>query len=137
PERRCHRDEERRPPDPAAHGDGSSARSFERDRRHRWMLTTLSQPGHTQRIDEREVSIRASDADRERVARSLREHLMAGRLAADEFEQRIEGAYTAKTVDELRTLTRDLPEAQAKPQRPRRRLFPGNRPFAARFETST
>jgi hypothetical protein len=61
---------------------------------------------------------------------------MAGRLAADEFEQRIEGAYPAKTVDELRTLTRDLPEAQAKPQRPRRRLFPGNRPFAARFETS-
>jgi DUF1707 SHOCT-like domain len=60
---------------------------------------------------------------------------MDGRLTADEFEQRIEGAYAAKTLDELRTLTRDLPQARAH-SRGRRRLLPGNRPFAARFETN-
>ena len=60
---------------------------------------------------------------------------MAGRLAADEFEQRIEGAYAAKTLDQLRALTLDLPEARSEPPARRRRLLPGNRPFAARFET--
>jgi hypothetical protein len=101
------------------------------------MLTTPAWSVHTPRIDERAVSLRASDADRESVARALRQHLVAGRLAADEFEQRIEHAYAAKTVDELRNLTRDLPGAAVEPTSaaPRRLLLPGNRSFAARFES--
>jgi hypothetical protein len=99
------------------------------------MLTTLALPVHTQDIQERAVSLRASDEDRERVARALRGHLVAGRLGTEEFEQRIEGAYAAKTVDELRGLTRDLPAETAGSAGPGRRplLLPGNRPFAVRL----
>lgn len=44
-------------------------------------------------------------------------------------------AYRATTVDDLRALTRDLPTARRLPASRRGRLFPGNRPFSARFET--
>lgn len=100
------------------------------------MLTTRPKPVHTDGIDEKAVSVRASDADRERVARSLRQHLMAGRLVAEEFEERIERAYTAKTLDELSVLTRDLPVVQSEQRPRRRRLWPGNHAFAARVETN-
>ena len=79
--------------------------------------------------------MRASDADREGVARALRGHLVAGRLAQDEFEERIERAYGATTLDELRNLTRDLPRSAAAPPARRRPTLPGNRPFAVRFES--
>jgi Domain of unknown function (DUF1707) len=100
------------------------------------MLTTRAASVHTRWIEDPALSLRASDADREQVARALRHHLVAGRLAADEFEQRIEHAYAAGTVDDLRELTRDLPSAPAEPARapPRGRLLPGNRPFVARLE---
>lgn len=52
---------------------------------------------------------RASDADRERTVRALREHYAAGRLTSDELEDRIAGAYQARDRGELRALTRDLP----------------------------
>lgn len=54
-------------------------------------------------------SIRASDGDRERVVEILREHTAQGRLTLDEFEERMTAAYAAKTWDDLRPLTRDLP----------------------------
>jgi uncharacterized protein DUF1707 len=57
---------------------------------------------HTQDIQERAVGLRAPDEDRERVARPLRGHLVAGRLASEEFEQRIEAASAARNVEELR-----------------------------------
>lgn len=53
--------------------------------------------------------IRASDDDRERVVGVLREHTAQGRLTLDEFEERMTAAYAAKTWDDLRQLTRDLP----------------------------
>ncbi|MFD8915718.1 DUF1707 domain-containing protein [Streptomyces sp. NPDC059575] len=53
--------------------------------------------------------LRASDADRERVAEVLRDALAEGRLDMQEFEERLEGAYTARTYGELAPLTRDLP----------------------------
>jgi Domain of unknown function (DUF1707) len=100
------------------------------------MLTTPARWVHTPRIDDRAVSLRASDADRDRVARTLRQHLLAGRLVTEEFEQRIERAYAARTVDELRVLTRDLPGTGVRStgEPTRRLLLPGNRPFAVRFE---
>lgn len=52
---------------------------------------------------------RASDADRERTARALREHYAAGRLTSDELEERVARAYAARERPELRALTRDLP----------------------------
>ena len=35
---------------------------------------------------------RASDADRDRTAAALREHLAAGRLTAEEFDERLDKA---------------------------------------------
>lgn len=54
-------------------------------------------------------SLRASDADRDRIADILREALAEGRLTADEHAERIDGVYRAKTVAELEPLIRDLP----------------------------
>ncbi|ARF72772.1 hypothetical protein B7C62_11180 [Kitasatospora albolonga] len=53
--------------------------------------------------------MRASDADRERIAESLREAVAEGRLDMDEFEQRLESAYKARTHGELEPLVQDLP----------------------------
>jgi hypothetical protein len=53
--------------------------------------------------------IRASDADRDRVASLLREHHAAGRLTAEEFHERMEQALDAKTLGELDGLLADLP----------------------------
>jgi hypothetical protein len=56
-----------------------------------------------------EAELRASDADRERVAELLREAYAEGRLTLDEHAERIEAAYAARTLGELDPLTRDLP----------------------------
>ncbi|MFI6682622.1 DUF1707 domain-containing protein [Streptomyces sp. NPDC050485] len=53
--------------------------------------------------------MRASDAERERVAESLRDAVAEGRLDMEEFEQRLEAAYKARTHGELEPLVRDLP----------------------------
>ena len=53
--------------------------------------------------------IRASDADRDRTAALLREHHAAGRLTADEFNERLDKAYAAKTLGDLDQLLSDLP----------------------------
>nr|WP_202500902.1 DUF1707 domain-containing protein [Streptomyces sp. SID5785] len=55
--------------------------------------------------------MRASDADRDRIADILREALAEGRLDADEHAERIDGVYRAKTVGDLEPLVRDLPGA--------------------------
>lgn len=53
--------------------------------------------------------IRASDADRDRVASLLREHHAAGRLTAEEFHERMDRALEARTLGELDELLADLP----------------------------
>ncbi|MFR0352837.1 DUF1707 SHOCT-like domain-containing protein [Streptomyces sediminimaris] len=53
--------------------------------------------------------LRASDADRERVAEVLRDALAEGRLDMAEFEERLEATYRARTYGELTPITRDLP----------------------------
>jgi len=55
--------------------------------------------------------LRASDADRDRIADILREALAEGRLTADEHAERVEGVLAAKTVAELEVFIRDLPAA--------------------------
>jgi hypothetical protein len=57
----------------------------------------------------RNGSLRASDADRERVAGRLRDHAVAGRLTTEELDQRSGHAFTARTLGELDTLLADLP----------------------------
>jgi len=53
--------------------------------------------------------VRASDGDRQRVVELLREHTSAGRLTIEEYEQRVDAAYAAKTISALRPLLADLP----------------------------
>jgi len=60
---------------------------------------------------------RVADADRERVSDELREHLMAGRITQEEFEERLGLAYKAKTRGDLDALTGDLPLSPASVQR--------------------
>ncbi|WP_406008689.1 DUF1707 domain-containing protein [Streptomyces sp. NBC_00637] len=59
--------------------------------------------------------LRASDADRERVAEVLRDALAEGRLDMAEFEERLEETYKARTYGELAPITRDLPVAGITP----------------------
>jgi hypothetical protein len=53
--------------------------------------------------------LRASDADRDRTAQLLREHHAVGRLTAEEFNDRLEKAFAARTLGELDELLADLP----------------------------
>jgi hypothetical protein len=70
--------------------------------------------------------IRASDADRDRIADVLREAMAEGRLTADEHAERIDLVYRAKTVGELQPLVRDLPASSGSTAAPR----PDAQPYA-------
>lgn len=59
--------------------------------------------------------IRVSDAERDEVLDRLRTALGEGRLDADEFSERADTALAAKTFDDLRSLTDDLPAAPSRP----------------------
>jgi Domain of unknown function (DUF1707) len=64
--------------------------------------------------------VRASDDDRERAIRSLREHLAAGRLTLEEFTERISAALAATTTADLDAPLHELPLAQRAGRRPTR-----------------
>jgi Domain of unknown function (DUF1707) len=53
--------------------------------------------------------MRISDSDRERVAAQLRDYYAEGRLTAEELDERVTAALSAKTVGDLRGLMTDLP----------------------------
>lgn len=60
----------------------------------------------------------AGDADRERVVEVLKDAFTDGRLTQDEYEQRIDGAYRARTYRELELLTGDVPRPVPRAFRP-------------------
>ncbi|WP_307835119.1 DUF1707 and DUF4190 domain-containing protein [Streptomyces adelaidensis] len=55
-------------------------------------------------------SLLAAHADRERAVDVLRAGFSEGRLQQDEYEKRVERAFTARTVGELAVLVADLPQ---------------------------
>jgi hypothetical protein len=55
------------------------------------------------------AAVRASDADRERVAERLRHAAAEGRLLTEELEQRLEASFSARTYGQLNALVSDLP----------------------------
>jgi uncharacterized protein DUF1707 len=57
--------------------------------------------------------LRVSDADRDRAISELSEHCQAGRLTADEFDERSGQALQARTGKELAILFADLPRDTA------------------------
>jgi hypothetical protein len=56
-------------------------------------------------------SLRVSHEDRDQVAESLRVAAGDGRLTAEELDERLESALTARTYDDLAVLVADLPAA--------------------------
>jgi hypothetical protein len=61
------------------------------------------------------TDVLASDGDREQVAERLRAASAEGRLTADELEERLERAFSARTEAELAPLVADLPRAADPP----------------------
>jgi hypothetical protein len=59
--------------------------------------------------------MRASDHDRQRVIEALPHHTQVGRLTLDEFADRCDTVLAAKTLDDLRAATHDLPALPATP----------------------
>jgi hypothetical protein len=74
--------------------------------------------------------LRASDAERERVAEALRRHHVDGRIDTDELQERLERCYAARTGDDLAALLTDLP-GEATPRRPNPRAGHARWPLAA------
>jgi Domain of unknown function (DUF1707) len=58
--------------------------------------------------------LRASHADRDQVVEVLRVAAGDGRITADELDQRLEAALSARTLGELTALTTDLPASPAR-----------------------
>jgi hypothetical protein len=61
---------------------------------------------------------RLSDADRDRAAALLRDHFEAGRLTAEELNERLTVTLRATTFGDLRCVLADLPEPAPVPQQP-------------------
>lgn len=61
--------------------------------------------------------LRISDQERESVVEELREHTVAGRLTAEELDQRLDAVYKAKTRADLDVLRADLPVSSAAAKR--------------------
>jgi hypothetical protein len=66
---------------------------------------------------DRSPGLRASDADRERVADALRRHHLDGRLDTDELQERLARCYAARTTGELEPLLADLPAGRRRAPR--------------------
>jgi uncharacterized membrane protein len=53
--------------------------------------------------------LRVGDAERDEVTTALHEHFAQGRLTRDELDERLTATLSARTVGDLRAVTRDLP----------------------------
>jgi hypothetical protein len=59
------------------------------------------------------LELRASHGDRDEAVEILREAAGDGRLTAEELDERLEAALTARTIRDLAVLTADLPASRA------------------------
>src|SRR5437763_11256818 len=86
---------------------------------HLWVTRAIRYPGGQStnvptgsKIEmARRAALRASDADRERIAEQLRHATAEGRLLAEELEERLEATFGARTYGELDAVVADLPGA--------------------------
>jgi hypothetical protein len=80
------------------------------------------------------MALSLSDSDREAAVEALREHYVAGRLDVDQFTERVEQAYAARTALELDEVALEpRTEARVAPARRKPWLLPGNDSFAVRI----
>jgi hypothetical protein len=77
--------------------------------------------------------VRLSDADRDQALSELRVAFQAGRITADEFEQRSGQTLRSRTGKELVAVLADLPVEQAAPATRITAVDPGRRAMAARI----
>ena len=68
------------------------------------------------------TELRVGDAERDEVTTALHEHFAQGRLTREELDERLAATLSARTVGDLRAVTRDLPGPA--PSRP-----PAEHPF--------
>ena len=78
--------------------------------------------------DHKPSGLRVSDSDRDRAIAELSEHFQAGRITADELEERIGRALQARTAGDLAELFTDLPRKPAPMGGPAPRVTPGTAP---------
>ena len=79
--------------------------------------------------------LRIGDAEREQAQTELGEHYAAGRLDHDEYSQRLDQVWAARTRSELEPVFRDLPGRGPAPWSTpaQRRTAPPSRPRTARI----
>ncbi|MGO8960502.1 MAG: DUF1707 domain-containing protein [Streptosporangiaceae bacterium] len=58
-------------------------------------------------------SLRIGDRERDAVAAELQEHYAHGRLSLEEFNQRVDAVFAAKTQSDLSRITVDLPHVRS------------------------
>jgi hypothetical protein len=78
------------------------------------MTGEISPTGQTRSAEQ----LRASHEDRDRVIDVLRVAAGDGRLTAEELDERLEAAFSARTYGELAVLTSDLPAGSQAPAQP-------------------
>lgn len=72
-----------------------------------------------------QLVLRIGTVERERAAELLAEHLRAGRLEIDEYDERVQQIYAARTAADLEPLFADLPgELAVYPAQPPRQRPP-------------
>lgn len=81
--------------------------------------------------------LRVSDQERERVVQEIREHFASGRLSEEELSDRVQAAYSARTVNELRNVRTDLPQLPATPAAQRAELVHRRRDLQRRLLQQT
>lgn len=72
----------------------------------------------------RDPNLRAGDADREATGARLRRHHADGRLDTEEFQERTDRCYDAKTLGDLERLVADLPPEPTSDRRHALRRLP-------------
>jgi hypothetical protein len=108
--------------------------------RGRWSGVDEPEPGPEPRdvpvaasaTPNRDPDLRVSQAERDQVAAVLARHFADGRLTVEEYEERVEAAFAARTGRDLEPLLADLPAADPPPA-PARPATPRHqrRPFRA------
>jgi hypothetical protein len=82
-------------------------------------MSDTSSDGYTRRSGPRDRGLRVGDSEREAVADVLREQHLQGRLASDEFQERLERCLAAKTYADLDALVADFPAGEERGSRGR------------------
>jgi len=80
----------------------------------------MAWPGDQEAVAAAGGYMRASDADRERVADTLKAAFVQGRLTKDEFDARIGQTLASRTYADLATVTAGIPPGRPQTQPPRK-----------------